>query len=78
MRFSDTRDLLRMGRTLEHLSELGLLEERFKTSMFVPVDSINITPTLRGLLLYARCIGHSGTITSLFSLTPTVEIAAAG
>jgi hypothetical protein len=60
MKLFGTRDLLRMGRALEHLSGLGLLEERFKTSLFIPVDGINITPTCLGLQLYACCNGHRG------------------
>lgn len=57
MNISGTRDLLRMGRTLQHLSELGLLEERFRTSMFIPVEGLNVTPTSLGLALFARCNG---------------------
>jgi hypothetical protein len=76
MRFSDSRDLLRMGRALQHLAELGLLEERFKTSMFVPVDAINITPTPLGLLLHARCAGHVGPLESFYGTS--VPMAAAG
>jgi hypothetical protein len=72
MLFSDSRDLLRMGRALQHLSELGLLEERFKTSMFVPVDEITITPTSLGLQLYARCAGHPGPPESFYGVSPTV------
>lgn len=78
MRISDTRDLLRMGRALEHLSELGLLQERFKTSMFAPIQAIDMTPTQLGLLLYARCVGHTGPLDTLFDLRPTLEIVAAG
>jgi hypothetical protein len=55
MKLSGTRDLLTMVRALQHLSELGLLEERFRTSMFVPVEGFNVTPTSLGLALFARC-----------------------
>lgn len=70
LRISGYRDLLRMGRSLERLSEFGLLEERFKTSMFVPVDGINITPTHLGLKFFARCHGHRGEPESYFEPTP--------
>ena len=70
LRFSGFRDLLRMSRALERLSEFGLIEERFKTSMFVPVDGINITPTHRGLEFFARCHGHRGEPESYFDATP--------
>lgn len=70
LRISGYRDLLRMSRSLERLSEFGLLEERFKTSMFVPVDGINITPTHRGLQFFARCHGHRGEPESYFEPTP--------
>jgi hypothetical protein len=71
LKLSGTRDLLRMGRSLEHLSELGLLEERFKTSLFIPVDGINITPTILGLKLFARCMGHRGSPESFYGIGPT-------
>jgi len=78
MKFSGTRDLLRMGRTLEHLSGLGLLEERFKTSLFVPVDGINITPTNLGLQLYARCRGHRGEPQTFYGVNSSVAATLVG
>jgi len=77
LHFSDTRDFLRMGRALEHLSDLGLLQEHFKTSMFMPVDSINITPTPLGLQLVACCAGHLGPLEGFYGITPSIEVAAA-
>lgn len=73
MRLSATRDLLRMGRAVEHLSGLGLLEERFKSSLFVPVEGINCTPTYLGLQLYARCMGHRGALEAFYGVGLAVE-----
>jgi hypothetical protein len=70
LRFSGFRDLLRMGRSLERLSEFGLVEERFRTSMFTPVDGINITPTHLGLEFFTQCHGHPGQPESYFEPTP--------
>jgi hypothetical protein len=77
MQFSETRDLLRMGRSLEHLADLGLLEERFNTSIFAPVDAIRMTPTPLGLLLHARCNGCAGSLQTFYPMTQTLPIAAA-
>lgn len=73
MKLSGTRDLLRMGRALQHLSELGLLEERFKTSMFIPVEGLNVTPTTLGLTLFARSNGFRGELQAFFGLTAQAE-----
>ena len=78
MKLSGTRDLLRMGRALEHLSGLGLLEERFKTSLFIPVDGINITPTCLGLQLYACCNGHRGEPQTFYGAESSSTAAVAG
>jgi hypothetical protein len=76
MKLSGTRDLLRMGRSLEHLSELGLLEQRFKTSLFVPVVGVNITPTPLGLALSARCHGHRGASEAFYGLNSAGSVVA--
>jgi hypothetical protein len=66
MRITGSRDLLRIERDLEHLTDLGLLEKRNKASFFVAVDEENITPTSLGLQLYARCHGHRGKTQDFF------------
>jgi hypothetical protein len=73
MKLSGTRDLLMMGRALQHLSELGLLEERFRTSMFIPVEGLNVTPTGLGLALFARCNGYRGEPKVFYGLTSPSE-----
>jgi hypothetical protein len=78
MKLSGTRDLLRMGRSLEHLSGLGLLEQRFKTSLFVPVEGINITPTPLGLELNARCNGYRSASEAFFGVVSTSGATVAG
>ncbi len=78
MHFSDTRDLLRVGRALQHLCELGLIEERVKSSMLLPVEGVGMTPTELGLQLFARCNGHVGTLESFYEVTRAEELTSAG
>lgn len=78
MHFADTRDLLRMGRALQHLCELGLIEERVKNSLLVPVERIGMTPTNLGLQLFARCNGHRGPLESFYDVTSATELTSAG
>jgi hypothetical protein len=66
MKITGSRDLLRIERDLEHLTELGLLERREKAAFYLTIDSENITPTPLGLQLYARCHGHRGTAQDFF------------
>ena len=60
MRFSGSPDPQRIDRDLEHISELGLLEKRIKSSFFMRDDEINVTPTTLGLELFAGCHGMRG------------------
>jgi hypothetical protein len=78
MHFSDTRDLLRVARSLQHLCELGLIEERVKSSMLLPVEGVGMTPTNLGLQLFARCNGYCGPLESFYKVTRTAELASAG
>ena len=48
-------DFLRVERELQHLTDLGLLENKLKSSFFLPMDEVHITPTGLALQLYARC-----------------------
>lgn len=61
MKITGSRDLLRIERDLEHLTDLGLLEKREKSAFYLAIDSETITPSPLGLQLYARCHGHRGT-----------------
>ncbi|MFZ0745184.1 MAG: hypothetical protein WAM85_12315 [Terracidiphilus sp.] len=60
MKITGSRDVLRIERDLEYLTDLGLLEKRVKSSFFVAADEASITPTTLGLQLYARCRGNRG------------------
>ena len=51
-------DLLRVGRDIQYLIDLGLLENKFRSSLFVPLDDVRVSPTELGLQLYARCNLH--------------------
>jgi hypothetical protein len=61
MRISGSRDLIRIDRDLEHMTELGLLEKRDKSMFFSQISDAKIAPTFLALELYARCNGHRGT-----------------
>lgn len=78
MHFSDTRDLLRVARSLQHLCELGLIEERVKSSMLLPVEGVGVTPTNLGLQLFACCNGHRGPLESFYEVTRAAELTSAG
>jgi hypothetical protein len=53
-------DLLRVGRDIQYLIDLGLLEDKFRSSLFVPLEDVRVSPTELGLQLYARCNWHRG------------------
>jgi hypothetical protein len=55
-----SRDLIRIQRDLEYLTDLGLLTTSSQTRAFTPVDGTEIAPTSLGLQLFARCSGHRG------------------
>jgi len=57
-RATGVHDLLRVGRDIQYLIDLGLLENNFRSSLFVPLDDVRVTPTDLGLQLYARCNWH--------------------
>jgi hypothetical protein len=59
-RITGSRDLIRIHRDLEHLSDLGLVTLRVKTQSFTPLEGTDITATSLGLQLFARCNGHRG------------------
>ena len=55
-----SRDLIRIQRDLEYLSDLGLLTTRSQATSFTPIEGTEIAPTSLGLQLFARCSGHRG------------------
>ncbi len=59
-RITGSRDLIRIHRELEHLSDLGLLTMTVRSSSFSPIEGTEIAPTSLGLQLFARCNGHRG------------------
>jgi hypothetical protein len=52
-----TRNLLRVARTLRHLSNLGLVTRQAETPSLLETFETDITPTRYGLQLYAECNG---------------------
>jgi hypothetical protein len=70
MEISEAHDFLRIDRNLTQLFDLGLIEKREKSKYFTPTDDANITPTLRGLEMYARCHGFRGPVHEFYGLIP--------
>ncbi len=68
IKITGSHDLVRIDRDIEHLSDLGLLARRVRSSFFSPIDDTSITPTSLGLELYARCNGHRGTPQDFYNL----------
>jgi hypothetical protein len=52
-----TRNLLRVARTLRHLSNLGLVKKQAETPSLLESFETAVTPTSFGLQLYAECNG---------------------
>ena len=67
---ADAHDFLRIDRNLTQLFDLGLLEKREKSKYFVATEDANVTPTSRGLEMYARCHGFRGPVHEFYGLTP--------
>ena len=63
-----SRDLIRIHRDLEHLSDLGLLSITVRSASFAPIDATDITPTSLALDLYARCNGFRGTTQDFYGV----------
>lgn len=69
-----SRDLIRIQRDLEYLSDLGLLSTNSHTRAFTPVDGTEIAPTSLGLQLFARCSGHRGAAQEFYGV-PAISMA---
>jgi len=70
MKVTGSREMLKLDWDLEHLSDLGLLEKRIKSSRFTPIEDANIAPTPLGQHLYARCSGHREGSTGFVEVAP--------
>jgi hypothetical protein len=68
MEIAEAHDFLRIDRNLTQLFDLGLIEKREKSKYFTPTDDANITPTPRGLEMYARCHGFRGPVHEFYGL----------
>ncbi len=64
-----SRDLIRIHRDLEYLSDLGLLTTNVKSQSFSPIETTNIAPTSLGLQLFARCSGHRGAAQEFYGVS---------
>ena len=64
-----SRDLIRIQRDLEYLSDLGLLTTSSEPHSFTPIEGTEIAPTSVGLQLYARCSGHRGAAQEFYGVS---------
>ncbi|HUB30883.1 MAG TPA: PilZ domain-containing protein [Terracidiphilus sp.] len=60
LHITGSRDLIRIHRDLEYLSDVGLLTAVVKTQSFSPIEGTQIAPTSLGMQLFARCNGYRG------------------
>jgi hypothetical protein len=68
MSISGSRDLKKIDRELDHMSEMGLIAERVKSTFFNQITDSKVEPTSLGLELYARCNGSRGTAQGFYGL----------
>jgi hypothetical protein len=68
---TDPREHVRIDRDLGHLSNLELIKKSEKSSRLATLEVADITPTRRGLELYARCNGHRGAVESYYAAFST-------
>ena len=68
-RISGTRDLIRVHRDLEFLSDLGLITMTVRSVSFSPIYGTDVAPTGLGLELFARCNGYRGTAQEFFGIS---------
>lgn len=73
IKITGCHDLIKIERDIEHLSELGLLETRQRSTFFSPIAESKITPTSVGLELYARCNGHRGMPQGFYGLATPIS-----
>jgi hypothetical protein len=59
MEITGSRELLRIERDIQHLRDLGVLEDNAKSAQSSGHYEANITPSSVGIHLYARCKGFS-------------------
>ncbi len=55
---SRIQDAVSIERIMNHLYGLGLLERTDRPLVFARIEEVNLTPTVLGLTLYARCNGQ--------------------
>jgi len=64
-----SRDLIRIQRDLEYLSDLGLLTTNSQSRSLTPIEGTEIAPTSLGLQLFARCSGHRGAAQDFYGVS---------
>jgi PilZ domain-containing protein len=64
-----SRDLIRIHRELEYLSDLGLLTTDVRAQSFSPIETTEIAPTSMGLQLFARCSGYRGAAQEFYGVS---------
>ncbi|HEX3893587.1 MAG TPA: PilZ domain-containing protein [Terracidiphilus sp.] len=73
-----SRDLIRIQRDLEYLSDLGLLSSNTQTCSLSPIEGTEITPTSLGLQLFARSNGYRGAAQEFYGVARSEMPRAAG
>jgi hypothetical protein len=73
-----SRDLIRIQRDLEYLSDLGLLTANKQSTSFTPIEGTQIAPTSLGLQLYARCSGYRGETQEFYGVSASGLPASSG
>lgn len=53
-------------RDIQHLSHLGLFEQSLRSRSLLSAKNVDMTPSVLGLTLYARCNGHSGSLADFY------------
>lgn len=68
METTGSRDLIRIHRDLEYLTDLGLLTVTVRAVSFSPLQGTDIAATNLGLQLYARGCGHRGSVPAFYHM----------
>jgi len=60
-------------RDIQHLSHLGLFEPSLRSRSLLPAKEVDMTPSALGLMLYARCNGHFGSLADYYGTADEVD-----
>ena len=69
IQIAGARDPGKLDRDLSHLYGYGLLEREVNSLALLPSDVANLTPTVTGLEMFARCSGYRGSLHDFYQVT---------